>query len=247
MPMQDDQQRNLDLFNRFLGWGTPASALWFVGLEEATVFDERYLTTLRRREAAESEAVSDGSRVYWQTVAMMKREKSRKPGPLDVAEAQLISELNADWLPRGLSDDDVSRSQWRYSFHCNLYPLGYNRSDGPLPAEPYRLLCGVATTEDDAFQLAITRRHKWLREIRERYRPAAVVCFGMDSRAQFEKALELRDGAVQKWEGGNPLVYPNRTVIAYHASGAFSRHRFNATRPQLISLLRDQWNVAIGG
>jgi len=45
--MPGDADKNLDLVNRFIGWGDPRNSLWFVGLEEGEKFDREYLEILR--------------------------------------------------------------------------------------------------------------------------------------------------------------------------------------------------------
>jgi hypothetical protein len=251
--MPGDADKNLDLVNRFIGWGDPRNSLWFVGLEEGEKFDREYLEILKVRQQSFHSAYGTTGELYWQTADMMASEAKAKPEnrrpirKLGRAEARIRWELDREPVSNDRLDEYAADQLWRaHTFHCNLYTLGYQRRK-EFPSE-YAELFGLKCSSDQKLKEAQAERHRWLRELVGQCLPAAILCLGLQSEEQFASLLglltkdEKPEPRLLGW-GRRISIYRSKTaraIVMTHLSWA-SRQ----TQRDVIAILRDEWAVSL--
>jgi hypothetical protein len=242
--------QNLNLVNRFLGWGSPRNSLWFIGLEEGQRRTKENLQALQKFEEEFSAEVSTGAAYFWQTHKMMQKTVDFGVGTLNKAEESVLGKLCADSVAFAEKSQDVRSLLWQHGFHCNLYPLGHQRAK-TFPKDEYSALFGVSSTQDSIFRQAVTERFGWIRDLRIDSKPKAIICFGLNRSSQlsFEEALKLKRlsrvplGAGTK--GNYGVCLGSNTIIVSHGSGSWSGRLFEGAKADLVSLLRDEWKVRL--
>lgn len=242
----DTPATRLDLVNRFLGWGSPHRAIWFVGLEEGGEFKDDYFATLRERSRDPVNHALPGTPCYIQSHACMAFDSQTPNGPLQSAEEWLVRQLISD-PPADEGINAAFRARlWQHMFHCNLYPLGYQRSGAGFPTA-YLERFGLSGTNDPVFVAATKQRLQWLQELKSRCRPSAIICFGLGEQHTFAQALNLTPAGDRRLgsRGNRCVLFRDPAAIVPHASGRFSRHRWQDMRHDLATLLRDEWEIQL--
>jgi hypothetical protein len=223
---------NFEIVNKVLGWGDPGSpshrSVWFVGIEEASSFDEKTIQEYRER----GEIDSDLNPTF----------NSHYPIADYTAKIMTMAGLAVGEASWQAYRDNVMWRQNSSICQINLFPLGKPRMSDWPPA--YRALFGFgADGRDEYVRQVENSRFRRIRELWRTCQPFAVVCFGKTVWSYYRMIFELPtmpEIATCCGYSDIQLYEPERVILTYH----FSRYMNNKKAECIANVLR-QWKTSL--
>jgi hypothetical protein len=217
--------------NEMLGWGDPQGGAWFIGLEEASVWNNDNLPQLL---ALQGESYVSETKWNWKELGASGR------GIRDYT-SKIVQPLSQSHRERSWKEyrDEKLWGQGSKVFQSNLYPLGKpSLKDWP---EHYGDLFGFGLKDRERYREVVRKtRFPLIQRLRERQCPQAVVCFGVYGWEDFQDMLGL-DRASASWPDEDVAVFSQERVILTPFLGqGMSNEKAAAVTKQLL-----EWSVFI--
>ena len=216
-----EKSRNLDAAMNFIGWGDPHKSIWFFGVEEGAKFNQEYIDDINGKAFV---AVGDEKDLKW---------------PVANRTARIL----ADLVSYPEIDSYRDKVLWRAgsgSFNGNLLPLGKaSRKHWP---DEYERLFGLSEVQLDHYMsLVRSVRYSKIRELKERSKPQALVCFGKEYWSDFEHVFIENPSELERYEEAKIVAYPrDRVILCGHFS--YGIHFTNKSLALVVEILK-KWGA----
>lgn len=226
--------------NRYLGWGEPKNAIWFVGLEEADGWFDLPENEVVRRYEERGEISPATTQLDFKELGAAGRRIRHLTSRIMSLVSRRTMDLDIDVRWRRYHDSIL----WRpgsMGFQANLFPLGKpTRAEWP---QEFESLFGFSVDDRDAYRRTVAEtRWRRLREMRRESRPLATICFGKEAWNDFRAIFEVTSPH-RELGGGKIHVHDRERVVL---TRFFSRGLVtNADADAAGTLLRDEWAIRI--
>jgi hypothetical protein len=225
--------RYFHIANHHLGWGDPNSALWFLGLEEATPWEMKDL------EAQAAEPIEIKLHTPHDGAFTELKHKGRSIRALTSKIAYPLSRKFAhrDWRQYQL------HQLWQPGCglcQFNFFPLGkVTWSEWP---EHFAEWYGYAAADRAEYEAQVAKtRFVRIKEIHAEAKPQAVVCFGADAHRHARTIFELDPDEAEEI-APNAFAYHTRRVIL---TPFFRYQHFPNHSAQLVGDKLKAWRVSL--
>lgn len=226
---------NFEIANRYLGWGEPYRGLWFIGLEEASEWNQETLLEWSRSGAVvvkPPEANPSFKGFGRQGVAIRS---------LTCRIAQPLSQSSRDRSWEEYRDSML----WRPGcglLQLNLFPLG--KASWKYWPSTYKDLFGFDAVDRSKYVTTVVEtRFPAIRQLWEESRPQAVICFGKLGWPWAREIFETRAKDEVELATGGRIRANNDQRIIFTPFFSY-RHFSNADAAMVAETLRT-WRVSI--
>lgn len=233
-------EERFDMACKELGWGDAEGGLWFVSIEEGSVWK------LGQEEQIE---LHYGHGKYFRNdVDAANNLASNTKGSTNRSQIEIVESKIALSCSRSAATwQEFQKKIWKNRSkvaHANLYPLGKPEASDSLPAG-YSQLFGFGSDHKERarYRAAVKlKRFPRLRSAREELQPQAVVCLGKTYWDDFREAFELTGKETALDEGKVEIYEAERMILAPHfANGWMS----NARADLIGEILNRCWKVRL--
>lgn len=237
-----EASERFEILNKFLGWGNPEDAIWFVGIEEGGGWSKAEYEAELKKDLTQKE--------YEEAVDRDIISNYNQNDHIKHCEKEDIFKEKEDFLYRNitriLKDERLANTNINNLFISNLYPLGVNSNsceDWVKVFTDYKTIFELKNEEyqkDKYYDRASEDRFITLGKLREEHKPLLTICYGISHHLNFADCFKVKVIENKQTRGRCFISEDNTLIVVNHLSyspnaSLFINNHFDLIREKYIN------------